>query len=203
VCWKDDSPSISRFEEGGAGGRAGRTTAPPSCVSSEGGAGERVGRMTAPLSRVSSEGGAGGRAGRTAAPPSCVSSEGWAGGCGGRMTAPPSRASSEEGAGGGAGRTTAPSVSRFERGRGWWAGWKEVGPLRRGLISPPRFPVGLRWILPDSTRFHWTPPDSMFGGSPYKVSGLDWIFSPVESGRIHRIFSPVGLYRTESPVQSS
>jgi len=72
-----------------------------------------------------------------------------------------------------------------------------------GLISPPRFPVGLQWILPDSTGFHWTPPDSMFGGSPYKVSGLDWIFSPVESGRIHRIFSPVGLYQTESPVQSS
>jgi len=72
-----------------------------------------------------------------------------------------------------------------------------------GLVSPPHFPVGLQWILPDSTGFHWTPPDSMFGGSPYKVSGLDWIFSPVESSRIHRIFSPVGLYWTFSPVKSS
>ncbi len=60
-----------------------------------------------------------------------------------------------------------------------------------GLVSPPRFPVRLWWILPDSTGFQWTPPDSMFGGSPYKFSELDWIFSPV------------GLYRTENPVESS
>jgi len=112
---------------------------------------------------------------------------------------------------GGGGRQRGPSAC-ISSNRG--GGGRQRGPSthilgdggsgrQRGLVSPPCFPVGLQWILPDSTGFHWTPLDSMFGGSPYKVSGLDWIFSPVESGRIHWIFSPVGLYQTESPVKSS
>ena len=65
---------------------------------------------------------------------------------------PPSCISSEGGAGGRAGRMTAPSVSRFERGRGWWAGWKEVGPLRLALRVREGMVGGLEGSRPPLSR---------------------------------------------------
>ena len=53
----------------------------------------------------------------------------------------------------------------------------------RGLVSPLCFPVGLRWILPDSTGLHWT--QCLVG---HYTNFLDWTgfsvqWSPVESTR--------------------
>ena len=76
-----------------------------------------------------------------------------------------------------------------------------------GLVSPPRFPVRLQWILLDSTGLHRTQclvghhtkfPDWTGFSAQSDSTGLKVQSSPVESTGL----GPVRLYQTESPVKS-